>query len=171
MEIDHNLVIVIVCVVMGVLVLGVVAASIVQEQINNHKRLKRNEMLNSSGYYILGIQKGEEHLQEYGLQSAEDYIKSEIPVNFITQVDAGFTDYVDYYKEYLHGCIMLPLSNINKDNNPQGDKMVTLPKDFDQACKNFHTIEESRWKQAIRKKINNRKQELSKFGFKENTRW
>lgn len=66
---------------------------------------------------------------------------------------------------------MLPLSNINKDNYPQGDKMVTLPKDFDQACKNFNTREESRWKQAIRKKIDNRKQELSKFGFKENIRW
>lgn len=121
--------------------------------------------------YLIGVQKGEEYLQEYGLQSAEDYIKQEIPINFITQVDKGFIDYIDYYKEHLHNGIMLPLSNINKDNNPQGDKMVTLPKDFDQACKNFHTIEESRWKQAIRKKINNRKQELSKFGFKENIRW
>lgn len=82
----------------------------------------------------------------------------------------GALDYLDYL-EHLHNSIMLPLSNINKDNNPQGDKMVTLPKDFDQACKNFHTREESRCKQALRKKIDNRKQELSKFGFKENIRW
>lgn len=164
-------IIVVVCVGIGVLVLGFVTVCIIKEQVDKHKRLKRNEILNSSGYYLLGIQRGEEYLQEYGLQSTEDYIKSEIPINFVTQVDKGFIDYVDYYKDHLHNGIMLPLSNINKDNNQQGDKMVTLPKDFDQACKNFHTREESRWKQAIRKKINNRKQELSKFGFKENIRW
>ena len=171
MVIDYNLVILVICVIMGILFLGFAAVCIIQEQLDNHKRFKQDKLVNSTKGYMLGVLEAEEYLSVNGLTEALDCINRKLPSSLQNQMDKGFIDYVDYYKDHLHNGIMLPLSNINKDNYPQSDKMVTLPKDFDQACKNFHTREESRWKQALREKINNRKQELIKFGFKENIRW
>lgn len=95
-------IIVIVCVIIGLFFIGLAVVSIIQEQVENYKRFKQEKIVNSTKGYMLGVLRAEEYLYENGLSSTEEYIDKRIPVNFKAQVDAGFIDYVDYYKEHLH---------------------------------------------------------------------
>lgn len=113
--------------------------SVVVWEIQEYIRKQKNLKINK-GSYLVGIQQAEDYLAKNGLVAARSYCEQEIPINFKNETDKGFLDYVNYYKDVLNKLKLLDTSRTDDEVS----KAIVLAK-----------------------KINERKEYLSVWGFKE----
>lgn len=143
MGIDTSLLAVIICVTFIILLLIFIIVCEVQEQRLKCKRAERVSRKERT-YYLQGIQQAENYLQKHGFDEVVEYSNKKIPINHIDAIDSGWVDYIEYYRSILSSLKEKDASKIHAEITDAIN---------------------------LQKKLAHSKQELNKYGFKENIRW